>query len=326
MSGLGDSERDLRDALRSRAAAVPVGRADHAGLGRRLSAARRRRRAKLGGAALTLVVLLGALSVGSRSDGSGPNVTAGPDPSSTTTIPEPSTTTPVETIPGDTTPTLPPVTVGPPGSQPGPSVTSGPAPTTVPRTTSTTAPLPPVPDDALWPPPGSRTTFATPEAAAEDFARRFLGMGTPQVTPGRVTVRGDEALADLRPLPSSSLTTVVLLRRVGARGWVVLSCSADNIQLDQPTGPNVRVTSPLTVRGRVQAFEGHVDIEVRRDGTTTPIGRSFGTGASDSMAPFESTVTFSAPPAGRGALVLSDPRADDPAQGPLSATVIRISF
>lgn len=322
---MSDPERDLREALRSRAASVPVGRADETGLGRRLAAAQRRRRARAGGAALALLVLATGVSVLAREDGQGPTVVAGPDPSSTTTTAlEPSTTTtqttlaPIETIPDPTTTTqaVP--------ALPGPTVTSAPE-ATARRTTTTAAPLPAVPDDALWPPPGSKTTFGSPERAADDFARRFLGMAEPQVTPGRVSAGGDEATADLRPFPSGGPTTTVLLRRVGARGWVVVGCSGDSIFVDQPS-PGAAVTSPLTVRGRARAFEGTVDVEVRRDGATTPIGRSFGTGGGSEVLPFEATVSFARPSAARGTVVVSEGRADDSSKGPAAATVVRIRF
>lgn len=308
-------ERDLRDALHARAAAVPVGRADERGLLRRLASARRRRQMRLAGAAAALAVVLGAGALVAADDEPGRNVVTGPGPSTTTTTLEPSTA-PVETTTVGPSPTVPP---------PAPTTAAPAVPTTVARTTSTATPLPPVPDDALWPAPGSTTSFSTAEQAAEDFARRFLGMGTPQLSAGRVTARGDEALVDLRPLPTASLTTIVLLRRIDRRGWVVVGCSADTIQVDQPAG-GTRATSPLTVRGRTQAFEGQVDIEVRRDGATAPIGRSFGTGASDTMAPFESTVTFTRPSTARGTVVVSEPRADDASQGPSAATVVRVTF
>ena len=312
---------ELRDALHARADTVPVGRADEAGLGRRLAAARRRRQARLAGVAVALAVALGAGSLMARDDGPGPNVIAGPDLSSTTT-PETSTTTGGVTIPLDTVPTVAPA---PTGATPAGSVTSGKPPTTVPRTTSTTAPLPPVPDDALWPPPGSRSSFATPERAADDFARRFLGMATPQVIPGRVTVGGDEAVAELRPLPTGGPKTTLLLRRVGARGWVVVSSNAERIEVSQPS-PGAKVGSPLSVRGRAQAFEGTVEVEVRRDGAIAPVGTSFGTGGGTEVLPFEATVSFARPSVPRGTLVVSEPRADDDTQGPAAATVIRITF
>ena len=315
-------DEDLRDALHARAATVPVGRADEAGLGRRLAAARRRRQARLAGVAVALAVALGAGSLIARADGPGPTVVAGPDPSSTTTDPGASTTTNGVTVPVDAVPTVAPA---PTATAPAPSVTSDRVPTTVPRTTSTRAPLPSVPDDAFWPPPSSRSSFATPEQSAVDFARHFLGMATPQVIPGRVTVGGDEALAELRPLPNGGPMTTLLLRRVGARGWVVVSCSAERIEVSQPSG-GARVASPLTVRGRAQAFEGTVEVEVRRDGAISPIGTAFGTGGGTEVLPFEATVTFARPSVSRGTLVVSEPRADDDTQGPAAATVIRITF
>ena len=305
MSGI---ERELREALGARASAVEVGRGDEPGLGRRLAASRRRRRARLGSGALAILVALGALSVLARSDDRGPNVVAGPDASSTTT--EPATTTT-----GLVAPTTSAVAVPTSGTA---------ASTTKPvRTTSTKAPLAPLPAEAVWPPAGSATAFTTPTQAATDFARRFLGMGTPQV--GTPRVSGADATVDLRPLPRASLTSVVSLRRIDGRGWVVLGCAAPSIQVDQPA-VGATISSPLTVRGRAQAFEGTVDVEVRRDGATVPLGRSFGTGGGTEVLPFEATVTFTRPSAGRGTVVVSEARADVADQGPAAATVLRVAF
>lgn len=311
MSGV---ERDLRDALEARAVAVRVGAGDEPGLGRRLAAARRRRRARLGSAAVALLMVFGTASVLAR-NGDEQNVVTGPDPSSTSTSAEPSTTTTELAAPS--TSTLPTTT---PASSVPPSLA---APVTVPRTTSTTAPLPALPDDAIWPAPGTTTTFATPGLAAADFTRRFLGMGTPQFGAARVT--GDNATVDVRPLPTASLRSVVSLRRVGLRGWVVVGCAAPSILIDQPT-TGATITSPLTVRGRAQAFEGTVDVEVRRDGATAPLGTSFGTGGGDEVLPYEATVSFSRPTLSRGTIVVSEARADDGSQGPAAATVIRVAF
>ncbi len=313
MSGI---ERELREAFGVRASAVDIGRADEPGLGRRLAAARRRRRARLGSGALAILVAVGALSVVARADDRGPNVVAGPDLSSTTSLTELSTT-------AATAPPTPATTVPAAGSTSTTPPASAATTTTVARTTSTTAPLAPLPTEAVWPPAGSPTAFSTPTQAATDFARRFLGMGTPQI--GTPRVAGADATVDLRPLPRASLTSVVTLRRVDGRGWVVLGCAAPSIQVDQPA-VGATISSPLTVRGRAQAFEGTVDVEVRRDGATVPLGRSFGTGGGTEVLPFEATVTFSRPSAGRGTVVVSEGRADDGDQGPAAATVLRVAF
>jgi hypothetical protein len=319
-------ERELREAFGARASTVDVGRADEPGLGRRLAAARRRRRARLGSGALAILVVLGALSVVARSDDRGPNVVAGPDLSSTTSAAEPSTTattTTDTTLPEAPAPSLSPpapTTAAPPASA-APATTG----TTVPRTT--TAPPAPVPDDAVWPPPGSATTFTTPSQATTDFARRFLGMTTSQVSTPRVD--GANATVELRAIGESGRATgivsVVSLRRIEGRGWVVLGSAAPSIVVDQPT-TGATVASPLTVRGRTRAFEGTVEVEVRRDGALTPIGRSFGTGGGTDVLPFESTVTFARPSTPRGTVVVSEPRADFGDRGPLAATVLRVAF
>lgn len=312
---MSDQERALREALQGRAAEVPVGQADEGGLRHRLAVIRRRRRrAGAAGAVLVVVVALSVAALVGPDGGEDGNVIAGPGPSTTTTLVDPSTTTsPAPVAPA---PTLAP---GTSGTAP---ATTAPA-TAVPRTTSTTAPLPPVPDDALWPPPGSPTTFSSPGSAASDFTRRFLGMGTPQL--GAARVSGDRATVDVRPLPTGGPTSVVSLRRIDRRGWVVVGCAASRIFVDQPA-PSAQVTSPLTVRGRAQAYEGTVTVQVRGDGATAPLGQSFGTGGGTEVLPYEATVTFTRPPTPRGTLVVSEPRADTDTQGPAAATVVRIRF
>jgi len=184
-----------------------------------------------------------------------------------------------------------------------------------------------VPDDAVWPPPGSATTFATPDRAAADFARRFLAMAAPQLSPAQVN--GTNATVDVRAFPNGGVSTVVALRRADPRGWVVVGSAAPNIQVGQPT-KGTTIASPLTVTGQALAFEGRVVIEVRQDGTTGPIGRATGDGGGTQMMPFTATVTFPTPAVPRGTVVVSEPRADvgpgGADLGPAAATVVRIGF
>lgn len=313
---MSDHERDLRDALQARADQVPVGHADEAGLVQRIAAARRRRQhARLAAVAAAVALVLGATTLVAANDEEPSNLVAGPGPSSVSTVETASTTT-VTATPLETT--VPPA-VAPTTTAPAATTT---APTTLPRTTTTAAPLPPLPDDALWPWPGTTTRFASPEQVASDFARRFLGVSPFLKAP---KISGAEATIEFTPGPTATLTTVVSLRRIDVRGWIVVGCAAPSIVVDQPAA-GAAVTSPLTVRGRTQAFEGHVDVEVRSDGMTAPLGRSFGTGASDQMAPYEASVTFTRPPMPRGTVVVSEPNAEDGAKGPLAATVVRIRF
>ncbi len=324
---MSDLERELRDSLRARAEAVPVGQADGSGLARRLNAARRRRRARVGGAALALLVGIGAVSVAARSHDDGPNVVAGPDPSSTTTsltdlstttVPEPAPTTSAPTTSGPTTSGPAPSLSVPPAPRP-----TSPAPPPVARTTSTTAPPKPLPDDAIWPAPGAAASFPTPESAADDFARHFLAMGTAQLGPAQVT--GTDATIDVRAFVTGGQVSVLALRRTPDRGWVVVGCAAPTIQVDAPSA-GTRISSPLTVAGRVFVFEGQVDVEVRRDGAAAPIGRTTGTGGGTELMPFEATVSFARPPVARGTVVVIEARADVADQGPATATVVRIAF
>lgn len=318
---MSDHERELRDVLRSRGDAVPVGRADETGLLRRLAAARRRRQqTRLLAATAALVMVLGGVTLVATKDDQTADLVAGPGPSTSTSMLEPSSTSParvpVETsLPQGPTSPAPPVTST--STTPTAPTTSGPKPTT-----TTAAPLPALPDDALWPPPGSTTTFSSPDKAAFDFARRYLEMPNSQV--GSPRISGAEATIDVAPNGGPSFTTVVTLRRVEVRGWIVVGCAAPKIEVSQPTA-GATISSPLTVRGRAEAWEGNVIVEVRRDWSTTPIGSSFGTGSTFEQTPFEATVTFTRPTSTRGTVIVYEPRVDD-VPGPMAATVVRVRF
>ena len=260
-----DLDTSIRRLLEDRAAAVAAPADPPPALMRR--ARMRRLRTGSGAGLLAAALLLGSSVAHGRASGDKTTTDLATQPpttvETTTTATEPSTTTPwvaTSTTIREATPTSAP--------QPRSAPTSAAVTTTVPRTTTTGRPIPPVPDDALWPPPGSATTFRTPEQATSDFASRFLGIGRPE--PGRARVTGDGATVEIRAM-------VVTLRRVGSRGWVVVGCAAPTIVVDEPTA-GTTIGSPLTVRGRSSTWEGHVDVEVRRDASTAPIGRSFGTG------------------------------------------------
>jgi hypothetical protein len=180
-----------------------------------------------------------------------------------------------------------------------------------------------VPDDAVWPPPGSTTAFPTADRAAADFARRYLGMGSPRFEPARVT--GSDATVAVHAFASGGPTTTVTLRRADRRGWVVLGCAADDVLIDQPT-PGASASSPLAVRGRSVAFEAQVDVEVRQDGALTALGQTYAMGGSTDLQPFATTVTFPAPTSRRGAVLVLVARNDVADQGPASAAVVRVAF
>jgi hypothetical protein len=218
---------------------------------------------------------------------------------------------------------LPTSTAPPATATPGTSTSTVPKPTT-------TAPRPPLPADALWPKRHLAKSFSTPHRAVEDFARYFLFMQTPNLGPAQIA--GDEARISIRALPTAGLTTIVTVRRVATWGWVVVGCAAPTIQIDGPAS-GATVDSPLTIRGRAHTYEGNVDLTLVMDPEHS-LGRSFGTGGGDEMRPFEATITFPAAAVRDSVdnrptpvfLVAREPRADDGAQGPLVATVVRLTL
>ena len=79
----------------------------------------------------------------------------------------------------------------------------------------------------------------------------------------------------------------------------------------------------VTVSGRSTAFEAVVNIEVRQDGTLTPLAATTAMGGSNGqMGPFSKAVAFAGPEAPRGAIVVKTISAKDGTTA--EATVIRV--
>jgi len=166
----------------------------------------------------------------------------------------------------------------------------------------TTAPAPAQTAQAVWPYASSPTRYATPEAAALGFADDFLGMHDPHVCEVR---QGDTRSGEIDIGPAGRpLSTGLLVRQLTAdNSWWVLYAGVESIQVDVP-GSGATISSPVNVAGRSSAFEGTVPIEVRQDGSTTPIGSGFVTGgAGPELGPFSGDIPFTRPSAPSGALV-----------------------
>jgi hypothetical protein len=193
-------------------------------------------------------------------------------------------------------------------------------------TTSTTTTEPPmVPTDtAVWPFVASTTRYANPVKAATDFAVTYLGFAKPVVGP---FVPGDSRSGevDIRATKLSTATTTVMVRKLApGETWWVLGASTPHLQLQSPAW-NAPITSPVTLSGQSTAFEATVNVEIRQDGSLTPIGTDFIMGGSNgAMGPFSKAVTFSRPTAQRGAIVFKMPSTDG--GGTLEGGVIRVRF
>ena len=198
----------------------------------------------------------------------------------------------------------------------GPPPPNAAEPTTAPN--ATTAPKPPVPQDAAA------------KAAAVAFLRE-LGMRDPVAATYRSTGAA-AAEVGLHPRAGEGgrrldrVTTLVELRRYSG-GWVPTGAKAVNtIEPDQPL-PFARILSPVTVSGRASAFEGTVQVTVTEDrrGTDRVLGRGFVTaGASAELAPFSGPIRFARPSADAGWVVFSGDTGAD--TGIMAATAVRIRF
>ncbi len=151
-------------------------------------------------------------------------------------------------------------------------------------------------------------------------AAREVGVG-----PG--VGEGGRAQADPR------VTTIVALEQLGPQGpsgpWSVVGARSTKIELESPAARST-VSSPVTLVGKANAFEGTVTVRVREDGMTESqtLGQGFVTGSGDSsgeLGPFRGEVAFRRPTKAGGAIVLSEDSSAEN-QGVLRATVIRVFF
>lgn len=189
-----------------------------------------------------------------------------------------------------------------------------------PSTTTTAAPTA---DTAVWPFATSATRYAEPVEAARTFAESYLGYVAPVMGPfqqgdsrsGEVTVQAKAA---------GPVTTVIVRQLAPDDTWWVLGASTPTLQLESPT-TLATISSPVTLAGQSTAFEATVNVEIRQDGTTTPLAADIVMGGSNGqMGPFSKAVTFGPPQASAGAIVVKVLSAED---GAISeASVIRVRF
>ena len=303
-------DNDLRAALSDRADAERSAGSGALGeIHHRVKRAHRRRQAALGGGAVVLVLALvaGVLIVNRDRDRSNDLVLSPGDP--TTSIDDGGITTLAPQIP-PTTSVEPRATVPAPNT----TVTNKPPPTGP----STTVPLNPT-GAYLWPSP-NRDAGSSPAEVALDFAKVFGGMQAPIVVKENVVYSA--AFVDIKALPTSSTLTQVGLIKVEGR-WMVDAVQGASILVDAPTkGQNI--SSPVRVAGRCNTFEGHVNIQVRRQFGTTALGEGFGTGMMGELGPYEASVPYQG--TGAGVVVVSEPRADTDTAGPLQFTAVLVTL
>jgi hypothetical protein len=190
-------------------------------------------------------------------------------------------------------------------------------------TTTTTIPSTEQPATAIWPFTDSTTRYSEPAAAAEGFAIDYLGFATPVIG---TFAAGDSRSGEVtvQPTPTGPVTTVAVRQLTNDDTWWVLAAITPNLQLQVPNA-NTSITSPVTLSGESTAFEGTVTVEVREDGTVTPVGSDFVTGgANGEFGPFSKAISFTPPTAASGAIVLKTFGGENGVVW--EATVIRVQF
>ena len=207
------------------------------------------------------------------------------------------------------------------GTSPGPSTSLAPA-TTAPSTTSTSPPTA-QPSTAVWPFASTTLRYASPVAAARGFALTYLGFSNPVVGPFQ---QGDSRSGEIevRASPGGVVTTVLVRMLAPGDTWWVLGSVASTLELHSPAALST-ISSPVTLTGQSTAFEATINLELRQDGTLTPLATTTTQGGSNGeMGPFTATMTFPPPTAGAGAIVVRTISAKDGATE--AASTVRIAY
>jgi hypothetical protein len=143
---------------------------------------------------------------------------------------------------------------------------------------------------AIWPVIPTTSGYASPVAAARNFAVSLLHMNAPVV--GTLLSRGTSTgIVGVRSDVTSLATNVHVTRFAGAAGWWVVSCTTREIDLISPVAL-APVTSPLTLTGRSVAYEGVVNISLYIDGRGAALVSTTTMGGASQMAPFRATLHF----------------------------------
>jgi len=223
-----------------------------------------------------------------------------------------------------TTRQAPTATAASPAGQPAASPAAASDPTTSP--TPTTPPPPRKPD-------GSGEA-AKAVATARAFLARELGMTEMVAGPFRSTGARTGEVGfrhkygeGRRLLPQTGpYAVVVRLQRLPA-GWWVLGVQGRSIQITSPTRLQ-RISSPLTVRGTAEVYEGTLYFKVTQDrpGPDLLLGQGFVDGRASTRPGDLGTLRFRQPAStGPGWVTFYDAAADG-SNGIIQATMVRVQF
>lgn len=160
--------------------------------------------------------------------------------------------------------------------------------TTAPTTTTTTAAPTVDPAIPVWPRAASSQRFEDPVSAARSFMVDLVGMVDPVM--GQLQ-QGDSRSGEVpvQPIANGPVTTV-LVRQLEDDTWYVLGAATDDVRLDTPQAL-ADIECPVRLTGEALAFEGTVQVAVRDDLSTAPIGTGTVMGGGGPSAPFDGTVS-----------------------------------
>lgn len=218
-----------------------------------------------------------------------------------------------------TAPTAPPIAQAAEQPAAAPAVAAPGDPTTTPAPTT-------VPDDS-----GRRGAEAV--ATARAFLARELGMTDLVAQPFRFT---DARTGEVgfrhkfgeggRLLPQTGPPAVVVRLYRLPSGWWVLGVRGRSIQADGPARLE-RISSPLTVAGKAEVYEGTVYVKVTQDrpGRDLVLGEGFVTGGGDAPGAFRGQIGFRQPSGATGWVILYEDSAATSGKV-LQATMVRVRF
>src|ERR1035441_7359389 len=74
----------------------------------------------------------------------------------------------------------------------------------------------------------------------------------------------------VRATPTGAVTRILVRKLTSANSWWELGASCPDIVVAGPSSSE-SISSPVVLRGRSTAYEGVVNVEIRQDGTLSPL-------------------------------------------------------
>ena len=217
-----------------------------------------------------------------------------------------------------TAPTIPPTAA--PAASPAPAAASG----STPPTTATTPTKDPKPDRDGTEAVATARAFLARELGMTDLAAerfRFTDDRTGEVGFRHKFGEGRRLLPQTGPY-----AVVVRLQRLPA-GWWVLGVTGRSIHADGPARLE-RISSPLTVAGKAEVYEGTVYVKVTQDrpGRDLVLGQGFVTGPGPQPGAFRGQVGFREPSGTAPGWVILYEDSATTGGGIVQATAVRVRF